>query len=150
MIFRKHTAVSLALAFFAATSLSVSAASGFPHFGAQKQQNDPIAVRKLTANQSALIDRAIVRERAVVTAVKERSPLVETYIQNMRPDPVVTQYPASDRYFLDRVQFSKVIADEEYQINPSTAYDKAKRSTISALKNPLSYFAVREVRQRIL
>ena len=141
MIFRKYTAVSLALVFFAATSISASAASGFPHFGAKKQQNDPIDVRKLTPSQSALIDRAIVREHAVVAAVKERAPLVETYIQNMRPDPVVTQYPASDRYFLDRVQFSKVIADEEYQINPSTAYDKAKRSAVSALKNPLSYFA---------
>src|ERR1035437_9901374 len=141
MIFRKHTAVSLTMAFFAATSLSVSAASGFPHFGAKKQQNDPIAVHKLTANQSALIDRAIVREHAVVTEVKERSPLDETYIQNMRPDPVVTQYPASDRYFLDRVQFSKVIANEEYQINPSTAHDKAKRSAVSVLKNPLSFFA---------
>ena len=141
MIFRKYTAVSLALVFFAATSISASAASGFPHFGAKKQQNDPIDVRKLTPSQSALIDRAIVREHAVVAAVKERAPLVETYIQNMRPDPVVTQYPASDRYFLDRVQFSKVIADEEYQINPSTAYDKAKRSAVSALKNPLLYFA---------
>jgi hypothetical protein len=90
------------MAFFAATSLSVSAASGFPHFGAKKQQNDPIAVRKLTPNQNALIDRAIVREHAVVAAVKERAPLVETYIQNMRSDPVVTQYPVSDRYFLDR------------------------------------------------
>ena len=39
------------------------------------------------------------------------------------------------------MQFSKIIADEEYQINPSTAYDKAKRSAVSALKNPLSYFA---------
>ena len=141
MIFRNYAAASLALVFFAATSISASAASGFPHFGAKKQQNDPIDVRKLTPSQSALIDRAIVREHAVVAAVKERAPLVETYIQNMRPDPVVTQYPASDRYFLDRVQFSKVIADEEYQINPSTAYDKAKRSAVSALKNPLSYFA---------
>ena len=141
MIFRKYAAASLALAFFAATSISASAASGFLHFGAKKQQNDPIDVRKLTPSQSALIDRAIVREHAVVAAVKERAPLVETYIQNMRPDPVVTQYPASDRYFLDRVQFSKIIADEEYQINPSTAYDKAKRSAVSALKNPLSYFA---------
>ena len=90
---------------------------------------------------NALIDRAIVREHAVVAAVKERSPLVETYIQNMRPDPVLTQYPVSDRYFLDRVQFSKVVADQEYEINPVTAHDKGKRSAASVLKSPLSYFA---------
>jgi len=140
MISRKYAAASLALAFFAAISLSASAA-GFPHFGAKKQQDDSITVRKLTPSQSALIDRAIVREHAVVAAVKNRAPLIETYVQNMRPDPVVTQYPSSDRYFLDRVQFSKVIADQEYQINPATAHNKEKRSTISTLKNPLSFFA---------
>ncbi len=140
MISRKHAAVSLAFSFIAVISLTASAA-GFPHFGGKKQQNDPIAVRKLTSGQSALIDRAIVREHAVVAAVKERSPLVETYIQNMRPDPVLTQYPVSDRYFLDRVQFSKVVADQEYEINPVTAHDKGKRSAASVLKSPLSYFA---------
>jgi hypothetical protein len=140
MISRKHAAVSLAFSFIAVISLTASEA-GFPHFGGKKQQNDPIAVRKLTSGQSALIDRAIVREHAVVAAVKERSPLVETYIQNMRPDPVLTQYPVSDRYFLDRVQFSKVVADQEYEINPVTAHDKGKRSAASVLKSPLSYFA---------
>src|SRR5664280_247247 len=141
MIFRKYPAVSLGFAFVAVASLSATAA-GFPHFGAKKQQNDPImSVRKLTPAQNSLIDRTIIREHATVKLVRDRSPLVETYIQNMRPDPVVTQYPASDRYFLDRVEFSKIIADQEYQINPSTAHDKAKRSAVSALKNPLSYFA---------
>jgi hypothetical protein len=140
MIRRKYTAAGLTFAFVAATSLSASAA-GFPHFGAKKQQNGPISVRNLTSSQNALVDRALVREHAVVAAVKERSPLVETYIQNMRPDPVLTQYPVSDRYFLDRVQFSKVVADQEYEINPVTAHDKGKRSAASVLKSPLSYFA---------
>jgi len=52
MISRKYAAASLALAFFGATSLSVSAALGFPHFGAKKQQDDPITVRKLTPSQA--------------------------------------------------------------------------------------------------
>lgn len=121
MIFRKYTALSLALALVAATSLPASAASGFLHFGGKKQQNDPTAVRKLTPSQSALIDRAIVREHAVVAAVKDRAPLVETYIQNMHPDPVVTQYPASDRYFLDRVQFSKVMRVSSKTSMPSSS-----------------------------
>ena len=141
MIFRKYPAVSLGFAFVAVASLSATAA-GFPHFGAKKQQNDPImSVRKLTPAQNSLIDRAIIREHATVKLVRDRSPLVETYIQNMRPDPVVTQYPASDRYFLDRVEFSKVIADQEFQINPKTAHNKVKRTALSALEGPLSYFA---------
>jgi hypothetical protein len=74
-------------------------------------------------------------------AVKDRAPIVETYIQNMRPDPVLTQRPVSDRYFLDRVEISKAIGDEEYQINPSTAHDKSKRSEFSTIKSPMAYFS---------
>jgi len=41
--------------------------------------------KKLTPAQSALIDKAIVREKNVIKVVRERAPLVETYIQNMKP-----------------------------------------------------------------
>jgi hypothetical protein len=140
MIFRQHPVMSLALTIIATTSLSAPAVAAFPHFGAKKQQ-DPVAVRKLTPSQSALVDRAITREHAVVMAVKDRAPIVETYIQNMRPDPVLTQRPVSDRYFLDRVEISKAIGDEEYQINPSTAHDKSKRSGFSTIKSPMAYFS---------
>src|ERR1035438_8481455 len=71
MIFRQHPVFRLTLAFFAAISFSATTMFGLPHFGAKKQQ-DPIAVRKLTPGQSALIDRAIVREHALVAAVKDR------------------------------------------------------------------------------
>ena len=81
MIFRQHPVMSLALTIIAATSLSAPGVAAFPHFGAKKQQ-DPVAVRKLTPSQSALVDRAITREHAVVMAVKDRAPIVETYIQN--------------------------------------------------------------------
>ena len=69
----------------------------------------PAPVRKLTPAQSALIDKAVLREREVVRVVKERAPLVETYIQNMRPDPILLQAPESDQHFLARVDFGRVI-----------------------------------------
>ena len=56
-----------------------------------------------------MIDKAIVREKEVVKTVKERAPLVETYIQNMRPDQQLGQVPDSDQHFLGRVEFSKII-----------------------------------------
>ena len=73
--------------------------------------------RKPTAAQYALIDKAILREKEVIKVVKERAPLVETYIQNMKPDPVLCQVPESDQHFLARVDFSKVINDDEYKDN---------------------------------
>ncbi len=89
--------------------------------------------RKLTAAQNALIDKAIVREKEVIKVVKERAPLVETYIQNMKPDPVLLQVPESDQHFLARVDFSKVINDDEYKENKGNF--AAKKSKFAFFKN---------------
>ncbi len=64
-------------------------------FGGKKKAPAPLPGRRLTAAQSALVDKAVLREREVVRVVKERAPLVETYIQNMRPDTVLLQVPES-------------------------------------------------------
>ena len=121
MSFRKHTTAGFLLATLAAGSLSASAA--IPLIGKKKKTGDDLLPsRKPTAAQNALIDKSIVREKAVIKAVKERAPMVETYIQNMRPDPVLIQVPDSDQHFLGRVAFGKVINDATYQTNNDTAH----------------------------
>ncbi|HEV2618513.1 MAG TPA: hypothetical protein VGU23_01075 [Acidobacteriaceae bacterium] len=94
---------------------SVPAIAGASVFGKKKPQSDTMPGRKLTAAQNALIDKAIVREKEVIKVVKERAPLVETYIQNMKPDPVLLEVPESDEHHLARVDFSKVINDDLYK-----------------------------------
>jgi hypothetical protein len=121
MIFRKHLIAGLLLATSVAASLPARAAA-IPLIGKKKKQDDSQAVRKLTAAQNALIDKAVVREKEVIKTVKERAPLVETYIQNMQPDPVLSQVPESDQHFLGRVQFEKVIGDDAYAVNKDTAH----------------------------
>jgi len=91
--------------------------------------------RKLTPAQNALIDKAILREKDVIKVVKERAPLVETYIQNMRPDPLLLQIPESDQHFLARVDFSKVINDDAYKQNKGNF--EAKKGKMSFFKNSL-------------
>ncbi|MEO6912121.1 MAG: hypothetical protein ABI158_14490 [Edaphobacter sp.] len=119
MIFGKQSTAGMLLALFVATTLPAGAA-GFPLFGKKKQDQNFLSAHKLTASQNALVDKAIVREKAVITAIRNRAPLVETYIQNMRPDPVVNQTPESDQHFLGRVQFGNVIEDAAYE-NKSTS-----------------------------
>jgi len=118
MIFSKKSAASV-LALFVASTLSASAAMGLP--GKKKPADDVLPQRTLSASQNALIAKAILRERAVVKTVKERAPLVETYIQNMKPDPILGQAPESDQHFLGRVEFSKIIGGDSYQINNATS-----------------------------
>src|ERR1700688_1380241 len=119
MIFRKQSAAGLLLAAIIATALPASAA--IPLIGKKKPKEDVLPSRKLTAGQNALIDKAIIREKDVIKTVKDRAPLVETYIQNMRPDPILGQVPDSDKHFLGRVQFGKIINDDAYQVNNSTS-----------------------------
>lgn len=133
MIFGKRSTAGVLLALFVATILPASAAVGFPHFGKKKQDANVLPSRKLTPAQTALIDKAIAREKVVVATLKDRAPLVETYIQNMRPDPTLNQIPVSDQHFLGRVEFGNVIGDNAY-INKS-----ASSGPLSFFKNSASY-----------
>ncbi|WP_035347863.1 hypothetical protein [Edaphobacter aggregans] len=120
MIFRKQPIAGLTLAFLA-TTFSVQAAHSLPPLGKKKTDQDILPARKLTASQNQLIDKAIAREKVVIKTVKERAPLVETYIQNMRPDPQLGQVPDSDQHFLGRVEFNKIIGGSNYEVNKSTS-----------------------------
>jgi hypothetical protein len=134
MISRSRSIAGALLAFLLATSLPAIAAVGMPSiFGKKKPAQDNMPGRKPTAAQYALIDKAILREKEVIKTVKERAPLVETYIQNMKPDPVLSQVPESDQHFLARVDFSKVINDDNYKNNKGNF--QAKKGRLGSFKN---------------
>jgi hypothetical protein len=62
-----------------------------------------------------LIDLASGHERGVLQALQQRTPVVETYIQDFKPDTQLSAVPINDHYFLGRVDFGKVIEDNRYQ-----------------------------------
>jgi hypothetical protein len=122
-------------------TLALLVASAMPGHAAavdlfKKKKKEEVQGKKLTPAQSALIDKAIVREQQVIKVVKERAPLVETYIQNMKPDPVMRQVPESDQHFLGRVEFSRVIGDDPYKAGPKTA---AKTGVMGKFKDSLGF-----------
>jgi hypothetical protein len=137
MIFRKQPTAGLTLAFLV-TTFSAQAAFGLPLLGKKKTDQDILPARKLTASQSQLIDKSIVREKEVIKTVKERAPLVETYIQNMRPDDQLGQVPESDQHFLSRVEFSKVIGGDTYEVNKATSQGSSNGGKFGFFKNSLS------------
>jgi len=57
-----------------------------------------------------VIDRVITNENRAVQQIRQYSPLVETYIQNLKPDKDLGYTPAGDKYFLGRADFSKGVA----------------------------------------
>src|SRR5580693_10176491 len=57
-----------------------------------------------------VVDRVIANENRANQQIRQYSPLVETYIQNLKPDKDHGYVPASDKYFLGRVDFSKGVS----------------------------------------
>jgi hypothetical protein len=135
MNLRKQFVTGLLLTTFAATTLPMGASI----FGKKKKDVEQVGL-KPTASQNALIDKAIVREKVVVKVLKERTPLVETYIQNMRPDPVLFQVPESDQHFLGRVQFGRIIGDAEYEKNPNAAA-KENKGKLGGFMHSMSFMS---------
>ncbi|MGI4756800.1 MAG: hypothetical protein ACRYGF_08125 [Janthinobacterium lividum] len=131
MNLRKACMAGLTAAVFAASANPAMAA--FPVFG--KKKTEDLSAHKLTPAQSQLVDKAVAREAEVIKVIQERSPLVETYIQNMKPDPAMLQVPESDEHFLGRVDFKKVLNGDVYET------EDAHKSTgkLGFFKNSLSY-----------
>jgi hypothetical protein len=74
----------------------------------------------LTPEQSALVQKAIAAEKVTIKQIQKHSPLVQTYIQNMRADQVLYAVPESDQYLLGRVDFGKSITDTSYSSEGSS------------------------------
>jgi hypothetical protein len=69
---------------------------------------------QLTADQTALVQKAITQEKVLIKSIQQRTPLVETYIQDTRPDVKLYEVPVADHYMLSRVDFAKAFYDKTY------------------------------------
>ena len=65
----------------------------------------PPAEQPRTMDQ--VLDRVINNEQHLYGQIRDYSPLVETYIQNLKPDKDLGEVPAGDKYFLGRANFEK-------------------------------------------
>ena len=81
---------------------------------AKKSPNYELA-RQLTPEQQTLVAKAIGREKVLIKDIQQRTPLVETYIQETRPDVKLYQVPVADTYMLSRVDFGKGFFDKGFE-----------------------------------
>jgi hypothetical protein len=61
-----------------------------------------------------VVDRAILREHALMEMLKNRNPLVETYLQNLKPDTALGAVPKEDHYFLGRLDLNESVDRRDY------------------------------------
>ena len=57
------------------------------------------------------IDRVIAREHEEIATIRRFNPVVETYIQDMKPDKEMGTMPVRDHYFLGQADLSKGVVD---------------------------------------
>jgi len=90
----------LGLLFFAAGGAAAPGAHG-------QSQGKMVLQPEQPRTMDQVVDRLTSNENHLYSKIKEYSPLVETYIQNLKPDKELGFVPAGDRYFLGKADFSK-------------------------------------------
>jgi len=94
----------------------------------QPQPGNSIDSAVTTVNQA--IDRMIAREHDENATIRRYNPIIETYIQDMKPDANLGSIPVKDHYFLGQANLSKGVVD-------TSMLDK-KKGKMAEL-NPLSH-----------
>ena len=61
-----------------------------------------------------VVDRFIEREHGLMKALATRTPVVETYLQNLTADPQLGPVPSEDHYFLGRLDMGETVDRKDY------------------------------------
>ncbi len=71
-----------------------------------------------------VIDRVIMREKELIKFLSPRTPIVETYLQNLTQDPQLGPIPLDDHYFLGRMDFSQSIDRSDFLKDKDAGMEK--------------------------
>jgi hypothetical protein len=78
-----------------------------PGLALAAQPKSPVSIDQV-------VDQIIEREHALIAFLKNRTPLVETYLQNLQPDVKLGSAPKADHYFLGRLDMAETIDRRDY------------------------------------
>jgi hypothetical protein len=92
----------------------------------------PAADQPRTMDQA--LDRVISNEQRLYGQMRNYSPLVETYIQNLKPDKDLGEVPAGDKYFLGRADFQKGV-----NLVPLTDTSSKGKKVVGSIGNFFSF-----------
>ncbi|HWH59863.1 MAG TPA: M48 family metalloprotease [Terriglobales bacterium] len=78
-----------------------------------------------------VVDAIIEREHALIQFLHDRTPLVETYLQNLQPDTKLGAVPKEDHYFLGRLDLSDV--DRRDYLTKETSFQRTLMGGVTKL-----------------
>jgi Peptidase family M48 len=91
-----RSAFTKAMLVLVSGGMGVTAAAAAPRPATEQARTMEQVVDRITANENKLNED-----------IRKYSPLVETYIQNLKPDASLGSVPAGDKYFLGKADFAK-------------------------------------------
>src|SRR5712692_6916000 len=74
----------------------------------------PLRAKAQASSVDQVVDRVVTQEKAEMQMLRQYSPLVETYIQMLRPDAKLGPIPAGDKYFLGKAQLANGVELEPF------------------------------------
>ena len=77
----------------------------------------------LPTEMDQAVDRLIKREHALMELLNTRTPIVETYLQDLKFDPQVGPVPVQDHYFLGRMDLGESVDRRDY-LSKDTSFEK--------------------------
>ncbi len=87
---------------------------------------------KTPVSVDQVVDQIIEREHALINFLKNRTPLVETYLQNLTPDTKLGAAPKEDHYFLGRLDMGESIDRRDY-LTKQASFQKSLMGGVTKL-----------------
>jgi len=87
---------------------------------------------KVPVSIDQVVDQIIEREHALISFLKNRTPLVETYLQNLQPDVKLGSIPKEDHYFLGRLDMAESIDRRDY-LSKEASFQKTLMGGVTKL-----------------
>jgi hypothetical protein len=79
------------------------------------------------------VEKSFAREKVTIEEIQKHVPLVQTYIQNTRPDAKLYAVPTSDEYMLNRVDFAKAFTTKAYKSKDDRGFFKGSANAFRSL-----------------
>lgn len=81
---------------------------------AQNSQTAEPAAQPAPTTMDQVVSLFIEREHGLIKMLSTRTPVVETYLQNLTADPVLGPVPSEDHYFLGRMDMGETVDRKDY------------------------------------
>jgi len=129
-----HNGISKALVVLAASMISTAA---FAQADAAAQQQ--VAQSSSSTALDQVVDRVAAKEAEYVKTMRQYTPLVETYLQEMQPDQTLGEVPRNDWYHLSRLSLAnqKVGVTNFAGKNDLSATDQQREGFVTRTANSL-------------